>query len=42
MRFYGENGYYPLGTPPQVIEMAEKLRSGARAVANPFGEENNA
>jgi hypothetical protein len=32
MKFYAEHGYYPLGTPPQVIEMAEKLKAAAEEI----------
>jgi len=42
MRHHAQTGEYPPATPPQVKEMAEKLKAAARAMANPFGEENNA
>jgi hypothetical protein len=42
MKFYAENGCYPRYTPPEVIELAKKLKAAASAMANPFKEENNA
>jgi hypothetical protein len=37
MRYYGKHGEYPPCTPPEVIELAERLREASLAVSETVG-----